>query len=93
MRPLHLVILIIVLILLFGASKLPDLARNLGKSAKILKSELQDLQNESPAASALTEKNPTTSTGEPVTHQKSVKDSEDCVENRSNVTNTDLNRS
>lgn len=37
------VVVIVVLILVFGASKLPDIARNLGKSAKVLKEELNDL--------------------------------------------------
>lgn len=46
MRPSHLIIIAIVLILLFGASKLPELARSLGKSAKILKSELSDLTDD-----------------------------------------------
>ncbi len=46
MRPSHLIVIAIVLILLFGASKLPELARSLGKSAKILKSELSDLTDD-----------------------------------------------
>ncbi|MDY2941604.1 MAG: twin-arginine translocase TatA/TatE family subunit [Varibaculum sp.] len=37
------IVVIVVLILIFGASKLPDIARNLGKSAKVLKEELNDL--------------------------------------------------
>lgn len=46
MRPTHILILILVLILVFGASKLPDIARNIGKSAKVLKSELSDLSED-----------------------------------------------
>lgn len=34
---------IIVLVVVFGAAKLPDIARNVGKSAKVLKEELNDL--------------------------------------------------
>lgn len=45
-RPTHILILILVLILVFGASKLPDIARNIGKSAKVLKSELSDLSED-----------------------------------------------
>ena len=45
-RPTHILILIMVLILVFGASKLPDIARNIGKSAKVLKSELSDLSED-----------------------------------------------
>ena len=45
-RPTHILILILVLIIVFGASKLPDIARNIGKSAKVLKSELSDLSED-----------------------------------------------
>lgn len=45
-RPTHILILLLVLILVFGASKLPDIARNIGKSAKVLKSELSDLSED-----------------------------------------------
>ncbi|MFE5512454.1 MULTISPECIES: Sec-independent protein translocase subunit TatA [unclassified Streptomyces] len=40
-------ILLIVVILLLGAKKLPDLARSLGKSARILKSEAAAMKAES----------------------------------------------
>lgn len=46
MRPIHWLVVLVVVILLFGAAKLPDLARNLGKSAKILKKELQDINED-----------------------------------------------
>lgn len=39
-------ILILLVILLFGASRLPDITRNLGKSLKIFKEEVQDLSGE-----------------------------------------------
>jgi sec-independent protein translocase protein TatA len=35
-----------VVILLFGAKKLPDAARSLGKSMRIFKSELREMQSE-----------------------------------------------
>jgi sec-independent protein translocase protein TatA len=44
--PGHWVILAVVMILLFGAKKLPDAARSLGKSMRIFKAELGELQNE-----------------------------------------------
>jgi len=48
----------VVVILLFGAKKLPDAARSLGKSMRIFKSELREMQSENKAeASAL--ENPT----------------------------------
>lgn len=41
--PLVWITVIIILVVVFGASKLPEIARNVGKSAKVLKEELNDL--------------------------------------------------
>ena len=46
MRPSHIVIIIVVLIILFGASKLPDIARSIGQSAKVLKKEMRELSDD-----------------------------------------------
>ncbi|MDK8345373.1 Sec-independent protein translocase subunit TatA [Brevibacterium sp. UMB1308A] len=51
-EPSHIIILLVIIILLFGASKLPSLARNLGKSAKIFRDEVKSMNddsNETPA--------------------------------------------
>ena len=58
LSPWHWAILAVVVILLFGAKKLPDAARSLGKSMRIFKSELREMQSENKSdASAL--ENPT----------------------------------
>jgi sec-independent protein translocase protein TatA len=44
--PWHLLIVAAVFVLLFGAKKLPDAARSLGKSARILKTELKDIHKD-----------------------------------------------
>jgi sec-independent protein translocase protein TatA len=44
--PGHWAVLAIVMIVLFGAKKLPDAARSLGKSMRIFKAELGEPQNE-----------------------------------------------
>ena len=42
---IHLVLILVVLLLLFGAAKLPALAKNVGASAKILKSEMRSMHD------------------------------------------------
>ena len=53
-KPVHILILVIVIILLFGAKRLPDLARSVGQSLKIFKSEVKDLTDDKdkPASAA-----------------------------------------
>ena len=41
LSPWHWAIVIIVLVVLFGARRLPDAARSIGRSARILKTELR----------------------------------------------------
>ncbi|MFC0315517.1 Sec-independent protein translocase subunit TatA [Gordonia phosphorivorans] len=43
-------IIVIVLVLLFGAKKLPDMARGLGRSMRVFKSEISEMQNDGKAA-------------------------------------------
>lgn len=43
----EIILILVVIILLFGAKKLPDMARSLGKSARILKSEAKAMKGES----------------------------------------------
>ncbi|MFF8915659.1 Sec-independent protein translocase subunit TatA [Streptomyces sp. NPDC015032] len=55
LEPWHLLILGLVIVLLFGSKKLPDTARALGKSLRILKSETKAMKEEGesqPASSA-----------------------------------------
>ncbi|BBX73264.1 Sec-independent protein translocase subunit TatA [Mycobacterium shinjukuense] len=53
LSPWHWAILAVVVIVLFGAKKLPDAARSLGKSLRIFKSEVRELQNENKADASL----------------------------------------
>ena len=61
LEPWHLLIMVVVIVLVFGSKKLPDAARSLGKSMRILKSEAKAMKEEAgreeagtrpPAASA-----------------------------------------
>jgi sec-independent protein translocase protein TatA len=47
LSPWHWAILAVVIVLLFGAKRLPDAARSLGKSLRIFKAEVRELQSES----------------------------------------------
>ncbi len=43
----HWLIVLLVVVILFGSKKLPDAARGLGRSMRILKSEMKEMNNES----------------------------------------------
>lgn len=45
-EPSHVLILLLVIILLFGAKRLPDSARSLGRSLKIFRNEMKDFKDE-----------------------------------------------
>jgi sec-independent protein translocase protein TatA len=47
----HVLIVVLVVVLLFGAKRLPDLAKSVGQSMKIFKNEVKDLrEDDAPAA-------------------------------------------
>ena len=46
LEPWHILLLVLVIVLVFGSKKLPDMARSLGKSARILKSEAKAMKND-----------------------------------------------
>lgn len=50
--PAQLLIIVLLLVLLFGAKRLPDAARGIGRSLRIFKSEVQEMSkdDEKPAA-------------------------------------------
>lgn len=48
----ELIVILFVVLLLFGANKLPDLARSMGRSARIFKSEVKEMREEDEAGTA-----------------------------------------
>jgi sec-independent protein translocase protein TatA len=46
MSPVHWLLLLVVLIVLFGAKRLPEAARGLGRSARVLKAELNGMRDD-----------------------------------------------
>ena len=45
-KPCHLLVLAIVFLILFGSKRLPDSARSLGRSLRIFKSEVQEMNKD-----------------------------------------------
>ncbi|OLT49502.1 Sec-independent protein translocase subunit TatA [Cellulosimicrobium sp. CUA-896] len=46
LKPWHIIVLVVVILLLFGARRLPDLARSVGQSLKIFKKEVKELTDD-----------------------------------------------
>lgn len=67
-KPSHWLILILVLLLLFGAKKLPDLARSIGQSMKIFKKEIKDLSDDDTPAQPYSQPNEPTHPGPAAPH-------------------------
>jgi sec-independent protein translocase protein TatA len=51
-KPWHIIVLAVVLVLLFGAKRLPDAARSLGRSLRIIKAETRGLADDDVEAKA-----------------------------------------
>ena len=45
-KPWHLLVLAVVFLVLFGSKRLPDSARSLGRSLRIFKSEVQEMNKD-----------------------------------------------
>ncbi len=46
LRPWHIIVLVVVVFVLFGYKKLPDATRSLGRSLRILKTEVKSLHDD-----------------------------------------------
>ncbi len=44
----HIIVLIVVILLVFGAPRLPEIASSIGKSLKIFKREIRELNEDEP---------------------------------------------
>ena len=58
LQPWHWLIVIALVVLLFGFKRLPDAARSLGKSMRIFKSEIKEMQSDSKADTAASDAKP-----------------------------------
>lgn len=59
-HPGFILVLILLIVLLFGSHRLPDLARSVGQSLKIFKKEVKDLREDDPAPTATAQPAPAT---------------------------------
>lgn len=50
----HLLIILVVILLLFGATKLPALAKSMGQSARVFKGEMKAMKEDDAAAATTT---------------------------------------
>jgi sec-independent protein translocase protein TatA len=55
MKPIHVIVVLVVVLILFGAPKLPEFARALGKSLRILKEETKALTSDEDSSKPLAE--------------------------------------
>ena len=62
LKPWHVIVLLVVVLLLFGAKRLPELAKSVGESLKIFKSEMKDLTEDDKPSTPSTPVNPTVAT-------------------------------
>lgn len=51
----HLLIVLAVLVLLFGATKLPALAKSVGQSARVFKNEMKEMKRDDEVSASSTE--------------------------------------
>jgi sec-independent protein translocase protein TatA len=57
LKPWHLLVLVVVFVILFGSKRLPDSARSLGRSLRIFKSEVREMNKEDSAGDKKTDPN------------------------------------
>lgn len=58
LKPWHLLVLAVVFLVLFGSKRLPDSARSLGRSLRIFKSEVQELNKDENTGSKKSDPDP-----------------------------------
>jgi sec-independent protein translocase protein TatA len=46
LRPWHIILLVVVIVVIFGSKRLPDAARSLGRSMRIMKAETKGLMDD-----------------------------------------------
>ena len=58
-QPWHIILVLLAFLILFGSKKLPDAARGLGRSMRIFKSEIKEMQSDGDSSSSQSGVTPT----------------------------------
>ncbi|MFD2417052.1 Sec-independent protein translocase subunit TatA [Amycolatopsis pigmentata] len=74
LQPYHLIIILLLVVLLFGAKRLPDAARSIGKSMKIFKAETKSMDDSADGATEPETKQISSSTVQPMGTESQVAD-------------------
>ncbi|HLR56201.1 MAG TPA: twin-arginine translocase TatA/TatE family subunit [Actinomycetales bacterium] len=77
LRPIEIILLIAIVLLLFGAKKLPDAARGIGQSLKIFRKELRSEEDPAPAPKMAEQPVPAQAGGESVPAASATQDVEE----------------
>ena len=64
--PTEIIIIAVLIIVIFGWKKLPDAARSLGRSARVFKSEVDEMKKDSETTKPTSEASTTTVRSEPI---------------------------
>jgi sec-independent protein translocase protein TatA len=56
LKPWHIILLVVVIVVIFGSKRLPDAARSLGRSMRIMKAETKGLMDDDKPKDDLAEK-------------------------------------
>ncbi|WP_156250565.1 Sec-independent protein translocase subunit TatA [Pseudactinotalea terrae] len=72
----HAIVLLVVILLVFGASRLPDITRNVGRSMKIFKEEVKDLRDDTDTVKDAVNPNPEISSGTETTVNTTTTDAQ-----------------
>jgi sec-independent protein translocase protein TatA len=52
LEPWHVLVLIVVLVVVFGSKRLPEAARSLGRSARVFKSEIDEMKGDAKSSAS-----------------------------------------
>ncbi len=52
LEPWHVIVLIVVLVVVFGSKRLPEAARSLGRSARVFKSEIDEMKGDATSSAS-----------------------------------------